>query len=413
MRKIMAVNAGSSSLKFQLLEMPEEKLIISGIVEKVGATTEIGEYSFKINGEKVLTGKEEIKDHARAVEIVLAGLMKLNVIKSFDEISGVGHRVVQGGPYFSGSCLVTEDVKKKIEELIPLAPLHNRPHLIGIEAFEKILPNVPNVVVFDTAFHQTMDELSYLYGTPYEWYTDYKVRKYGAHGTSHEYVAKTLAEVMGCDLKDLKVITCHIGNGASLTAIKDGKCVDTSMGLTPLDGFPMGTRSGHMDPTVLRYMHDQKGYDFDELITILNHKSGYLGVSGVSHDSRALEQAMKDAEKPDATKEEKEKGRRCKLAYDLQIKRICDYIGAYYLLMEGCDAMVFTAGIGENSSYLREGICKRCKVLGLELDEKINKDPSIRGKIQKISTDKSKIAVYIIPTNEELVIARDVMRLTK
>ena len=413
MRKIMAVNAGSSSLKFQLLEMPEEKLVVSGIVEKVGATTEIGEYSFKINVKKVLEGKEEVKDHARAVEIVLEGLMKLKVIDSFDEISGIGHRVVQGGPYFSGSCLVTEDVKAKIAELIPLAPLHNKPHLIGIEAFEKILPNVPNVVVFDTAFHQTMDELSYLYGTPYEWYTDYKVRKYGAHGTSHQYVANTLAETIGKDVKDLKIITCHIGNGASLTAVKGGKCVDTSMGLTPLDGFPMGTRSGHMDPTVLRYMHDQKGYSFDELITILNYKSGYLGISGVSHDSRMLEECMKKGSEPNATKEDKEKARRCKLAYDVQIKRIVDYVAAYYVLMEGCDAIVFTAGIGENSAYLRSGICKRVKVLGVEIDEKLNADPSIRGKIQKISTDKSKVLVYIIPTNEELVIARDVMRLTK
>ena len=413
MRKIMAVNAGSSSLKFQLLEMPEEKLIISGLVERIGASNGLGAYSFKIDGKKVLEGEEAVPDHAKAVEIVLDGMMKLKVINSFDEISGVGHRVVQGGPYFDGSCLVTKDVKDKIAELIPLAPLHNRPHLIGIEAFEKILPNVPNVVVFDTAFHQTMPEECYLYGTPYEWYTDYKVRKYGAHGTSHQYVAGEVAKCMGKDLKDLKVITCHIGNGASLTAVKDGKCLDTSMGLTPLDGFPMGTRSGHMDPTVLRYMHDQVGYDFDELITILNYKSGYLGISQYSHDSRDLENAMNKGMKPDATPEEKELGRKCKLAFDVQIKRICDYIGSYYVLMGGCDAMVFTAGIGENCQYLREQICTRCEVLGVKIDNKLNWDNSIRGKVTKLSTDDSKIAIYVIPTNEELVIARDVMRLTK
>ena len=409
MRKIMAVNAGSSSLKFQLLEMPAEKLIVSGLVERI--KTEQGHYVFKVNGEKVIDRSLPIMDHAKAVELVLEGLIEKHFVESLDEISGVGHRIVQGGPYFSGSCLVTPEVKEKIRELIPLAPLHNGPHLVGIEAFEKVLPGVPNVVVFDTAFHQTMPEECFLYGTPYEWYTDYKVRKYGAHGTSHQYVAGELARLAGKDIKDLKIITCHLGNGASLTAVKDGKCLDTSMGLTPLDGFPMGTRSGNMDPTVLSYMADKKGYTLKELIYILNNESGYKGISGFSHDSRDLDDAIEKAKNPKATPEEKERGRRAWTALNLQYKRIADYIGSYYVLMGGVDAIVFTAGIGENSPLCRSEICKRVKVLGVEIDEELNK--KIHGDVCKLSTDKSKVLVYVIPTNEELVIARDVMRLTK
>lgn len=402
MRKIMSVNAGSSSLKFQLLEMPEENLIVSGIVEAIGPGCN-GHVVFKKDGKKIIDEHLEVVDHAQAVEIVLKALIEKNIIKSFDEISGVGHRIVQGGSYFKGSCLVTKEVKDKIEELIPLAPLHNGAHLIGINAFEKVLKDVPNVVVFDTSFHQTMPETSYLYGTPLEWATKYKCRKYGAHGTSHEYVAGECSKLMKKPIEDLKIITCHIGNGASITAVEGGKCVDTTMGLTPLDGFPMGTRSGSLDPTVVQYMCKQLNVGVDEIIRMLNNESGYKGISGVSNDSRILEENL--------TSDDKEKARRCKLAFDLQFKRVCDYIGSYYVLMEGADAIVFTAGIGENSAYFRENICKRLKVLGVEISKELNESPDREARI--ISTPNSKIKVYVIPTNEELVIARDVMRLTK
>lgn len=408
MQKIMAVNAGSSSLKFQLLEMPAENLIVSGLVENIGPN-EMGHVTFKVNGEKIIDKDEKVLDHEVAVKIVLDGLLEKKLIKSFDEITGVGHRVVQGGSYFSDSCLVDEDVLAKIEELIPLAPLHNGPHLVGIRAFQSVLKDVPNVVVFDTSFHQTMPETSYLYGVPYEWMTDYKVRKYGAHGTSHKYVANECARFLGKDVKDLKIVTCHLGNGASLTAVKDGKCLDTTMGLTPLDGFPMGTRSGSLDPTVIQYMNKQTGMSIDEIINALNKKSGYLGISGVSNDSRRVEAKLNVPE--NASEEEKEVSRRCHLAFDLQYKRIADYIGSFYVLMEGIDAIVFTAGIGENSDYCREKICERLKVLGVELNKSVNN--GLRGKEALISSENSKIKVCVIPTNEELVIARDVVRLTK
>ena len=412
MRKIMAVNAGSSSLKFQLLEMPAEKVIVSGIVERI--KTDQGAYSFKVDGKKVIDRKGlPIKDHAQAVQLVLDGLLELKLVESLEEISGVGHRVVQGGAYFSDSCVVTPEVKAKIEELCDLAPLHNPAHIVGINAFEKVLPNVQNVVVFDTSFHQTMPKEAFLYGTPMSWYRDYKVRKYGAHGTSHKYVAHEVAKLMGKPIEELKIVTCHLGNGASLAAVKDGKCLDTTMGLTPLDGIPMGTRSGHMDPTVLSYMHDQTGWDLKEIIRKLNNESGYLGMSEYSHDSRDLDDAVVAASKPDATEEEKELGARCKLALDVQYKRIADYIGGYYIYMKGIDVIVFTAGIGENCAYLRDQLCQRLSVLGIEIDNELNYDNSIRGKVIKLSTDNSKVAVYILPTNEELVIARDVMRLTK
>lgn len=411
MRKIMAVNAGSSSLKFQLLEMPAEKLIVSGIVERI--KTDKGHVVFKANGAKVVDYSLPIADHAQAVELVLSGLIEKKFVESLDEISGVGHRVVQGGAYFSDSCVVTEDVKAKIKELCSLAPLHNPAHIVGIEAFEKVLPSVPNVVVFDTSFHQTMSEEVFLYGTPMSWYRDYKVRKYGAHGTSHKYVAYEVAKLMGKPVEELKIVTCHLGNGASLAAVKNGKCVDTTMGLTPLDGIPMGTRSGHMDPTVLSYMKEQTGWELEEIIKKLNNESGYLGMSEYSHDSRDLDDAVAAANKPDATEAEKELGARCKLALDVQYKRIADYIGSYYVLMSGIDVIVFTAGIGENCAYLRDQVSKRVEVLGVEIDNELNYDNSIRGKNIKLSTPNSKVAVYIVPTNEELVIARDVMRLTK
>ena len=393
--KIMSVNAGSSSLKFKLFEMPEEKVITEGNVERIGL--EDAYFTIKINGVK---RKEvlPIKDHAVAVTKLLDELISNKVVESLDEIVGVGHRVVQGGWYFNDSALVDDSVIAKIDELCSMAPLHNAAHLIGIRAFMKVLPNVPNVVVFDTAFHQTMAPEAYMYAIPYEWYTKYKMRKYGAHGTSHQYVAARCAELMGKDIKNLNIITCHIGNGASLSAVKGGKCIDTSMGLTPLEGVPMGTRSGNIDPTVLSYIQSKEGTSLPDLIQILNKKSGYLGVSGVSNDSRDLEEAFSKGNE------------RAGLALDIQYKRVADYIASYYCYLGGADAIVFTAGIGENSSRFRSQVIKRIAVLGAKINDERNK---VRGQEKLISTDDSKIAIYLIPTDEELVIARDVMRIGK
>ena len=393
--KIMSVNAGSSSLKFQLLEMPREEVIASGIVERI--YTDGACYKVKYNGEAFKGDLPKENDHAVAVKIILDLLLEKEIVKSLDEIAGVGHRIVQGGSYFSDSAVIDDEVISKIEELAPLAPLHNPAHLVGIRAVQKALPNVPAVAVFDTSFHQTMTDEAYMYGTPYSWYTDYKVRKYGAHGTSHKYVANKCAEVMGKPIEELKIITCHIGNGASISAVDGGKCVDTTMGLTPLDGIPMGTRCGSLDPTVLQYMNKQAGLDLDELLRICNKESGYLGISGFSNDSRDLE-------------ERKSFDPRCKLALNLQYKRIADYIGSYYIFMKGLDAIVFTAGIGENNAEMRENVLNRVSILGVQVDKEAN---NCRGVLREISTKDSKVKAFIIPTEEELMIARDVMRLTQ
>lgn len=401
MAKIMAVNAGSSSIKFQLLEMPSEEVIASGIMEKIGT---------KINGENVpgiftikYNGKKDeanpvLVDHAVGVELLLNALVEKGIVAKLDEITGVGHRVVQGGEFFKDSCLVDEAVVEKILDLASLAPLHNKAHVVGIKAFQKALPNVPQVVVFDTTFHQTMTPEAYMYATPYEWYTKYGIRKYGAHGTSHKYVSQRCAELMGKPLEDTKIIVCHLGNGASLSAVKGGKCVDTSMGLTPLEGIPMGTRSGNLDPTALEVVAKNEGKDISELIQILNKQSGYFGVSGVSNDGRDLTQGMNSGNE------------RCKLAFDLGAKRIVDYIASYYVYMGGCDAICFTAGMGENLGHFRRNICDRLSALGVELDYDLNNTLSDE---RIISTPNSKVKVYIVPTNEEVMIARDVIRLTK
>ncbi len=401
MAKIMAVNAGSSSIKFQLLEMPSEEVIASGIMEKIGT---------KINGENVpgiftikYNGKKEeanpvLVDHAVGVELLLNALVEKGIVAKLDEITGVGHRVVQGGEFFKDSCLVDEEVVEKILDLASLAPLHNKAHVVGIKAFQKALPSVPQVVVFDTTFHQTMTPEAYMYATPYEWYTKYGIRKYGAHGTSHKYVSQRCAELMEKPLEDTKIIVCHLGNGASLSAVKGGKCVDTSMGLTPLEGIPMGTRSGNLDPTALEVVAKNEGKDISELIQILNKQSGYFGVSGVSNDGRDLTQGMNSGND------------RCKLAFDLGAKRIVDYIASYYVYMGGCDAICFTAGMGENLGHFRRNICDRLSAIGVELDYELNNTLSDE---RIISTPNSKVKVYIVPTNEEVMIARDVIRLTK
>ena len=389
MAKIMAVNAGSSSIKFQLLEMPEEKVITSGVMERIGLAE--GIFTLKLNGKKEET-HPVLPTHAEGVQLLLDTLLKKGIVKSLDEINGVGHRVVQGGEFFKDSTLVDEKVIEKIAELADLAPLHNPAHIIGIKAFQKALPNVPQVVVFDTVFHQTMPEEAYMYATPYEWYEKYGIRKYGAHGTSHQYVSQRTAELLNKPLKDTKIIVCHLGNGASITAVEGGKSKDTSMGLTPLEGIPMGTRSGILDPTVVSYICEKEGKTAAEVVNILNKKSGYLGMSGIGNDAR------------DVTKAANEGNHRAQLTFAVQAKRIVDYIAAYYVYMGGCDAIAFTAGMGENLCHLRKKIIDRLGVLGVKLDEEANK---VMGEEALISTADSKIKVFVVPTNEEVMIARD------
>lgn len=393
MAKIMAVNAGSSSIKFQLLEMPAETVIASGVMERIGLAE--GIFTLKYNGKKEET-HPVLPTHAEGVELLLNTLVEKGIVKSLDEISGVGHRVVQGGEYFKDSSLVDETALEKIAELADLAPLHNPAHIIGIKAFQKALPNVPEVVVFDTVFHQTMPEEAYMYAVPYEWYEKYGIRKYGAHGTSHKYVSQRCAELMNKPLKDTKIIVCHLGNGASISAVEGGLCKDTSMGLTPLEGIPMGTRTGNIDPTVVSYICAKENKTASEVANILNKKSGYLGMSGRSNDAR------------DVTKGMEEGDHRCKLTFDVQAKRIADYVASYWLYLGGCDAICFTAGMGENLKHLRLNVAKRLAPLGVEIDEKLNDTFSDE---RIISTPNSKIKLYIIPTNEEVMIARDTVRI--
>lgn len=393
MTKIMAVNAGSSSLKFQLLEMPEEKTITSGIVERIGMKKSV--FTIKVNGDK-LEETLDIKDHGVAVNILLNKLLELKIIASFDEISGVGHRVVHGGAKIAESIILNEEEISYLESIVDLAPLHLGPNLIGIKAFKEVLPNVKHVGVFDTAFHHTMPEESFLYAVPWDWYERFQVRKYGFHGTSHKFVSDRCAEIMGKKPEEVNVIVCHIGNGASICAVKGGHSVDTSMGFTPLEGIPMGTRSGNVDPAVVEFMMTKKNKKAKEITNILNKQSGYLGVSGVSSDSR------------DLVAESANGNHRAQLAIDVQAKRIADYIASYYVYMGGADAIVFTAGIGENAKSTRSNVIERVKVLGVEIDEERN---NCRGIERLISTDESKIKVYVIPTNEEVMIARDTLAL--
>jgi acetate kinase len=393
MKKIMSINAGSSSLKFQLLNMPEETVIVEGIIERIGLGESI--FTIKIKGQKEKkVGK--IKNHSEAVQALLAALVEKNIVSSLDEIAGVGHRVVHGGEKFKDSVLIDNDVISQIELVSDLAPLHNPANLIGIKAFLEALPNVPEVAVFDTAFHQTMAPDAYMYSVPYEWYEKYGIRKYGFHGTSHKYVAETVAQFMGQDIKQLKIITVHVGNGGSLAAIKYGKCVDTSMGLTPLEGIPMGTRSGTIDPAIIEFIARKENKSLAEITEILNKKSGYLGVSGLSSDARDLRDAQLLG------------NQRAILAIELQNKKVADYIGSYFIYMGGVDAIVFTAGIGENSDETRQEVCDRISALGVKIDVQRNK---VRSELREISTSDSKVRVFLVPTNEELVIARDVIRL--
>ena len=389
--KILSVNAGSSSLKFQMYEMPEEKVLISGVFERIGINDSL--YTIKINSEKI-TKKAELPNHKEAVRILVEELLDNNVIKSLDEIKGIGHRVVQGADKFDKSVLIDDEVVEIISELSSLAPLHNPAAVTGIKAFKEIIPTAQAVAVFDTSFHQTMDKETYLYALPYNWYTDYQVRKYGAHGTSHNYVANRLSEIL--NKKDCKVIVCHLGNGGSITAVKDGKCVDTSMGFTPNAGVIMGTRCGDIDASIIPYMMKKTNMTYQDIDNAINKQSGFLGISGVSSDSRDIEDGIKQGNE------------RCLLAQHMFIRRVVDYIAKYYVLLNGVDAIAFTAGIGENSIDIRKGIIEKLAVLGIKIDEEKN---NVRGKEQLITTSDSSVPVYIIPTDEEVMIARDTYNL--
>lgn len=384
---ILSVNAGSSSLKFTGFEMPSEDVLISGVFERIGIGSSF--YTIKVNGEKIKK-EVDLPDHKVAFEILIKELLDNKIVNSLDEIKGVGHRVAQGGSYFKKSEIATDEVIEKVDELSSIAPLHNPPAVMGINAAKAVMPNAVQTVVFDTAFHQTMAPTEFMYAIPYSYYEDYDIRKYGFHGTSHKYVTMRMNEILGRN--DTKLITCHIGNGASISAVKDGKCVDTSMGLTPNAGLIMGSRCGDMDATVVTYIMEKTGMSPKEMDTVLNKQSGLLGISGVSSDSRDIENGIKDGNE------------RCILAQDMYVKRIVEYIAKYYVLLEGCDAIVFTAGVGENSISTRKQILDKLKVFGIKVDEEAN---NVRGVETKITTDDSKIPAFIIPTNEELMIAKD------
>lgn len=389
--KVLSINAGSSSMKFTAYEMPEESVLISGYIERIG----IGDsfYTLKINGDKV-EKHVDVFNHKQAFQIVVDELKNYNIVENLNDIVAMGHRIVQGGSYFDKSVVVDDDVMKKIEELAPLAPLHNPAALVGIRAAMEVFPNALQVVVFDTAFHQTMPEDKYLYALPYEWCRDYNVRRFGAHGTSHKYVSIRANEILG--RTDTRLITCHIGSGASISAVLNGKCLDTSMGLTPNAGLVMGTRCGDIDATILPYML-RKGFTVDELDNIMNKKSGFLGISGKYSDARDIVNGWNNGDS------------RCILARDMFVNRVVDYIAKYYFEMGGCDMIVFTAGMGEKSSPFRAQIMKRLEVIGIHLDEAANE--RCFGTFEKISTDDSKIPCYVIPTDEEVMIARDAYNL--
>ncbi|MEE0928674.1 MAG: acetate kinase [Acutalibacteraceae bacterium] len=395
--KILVINAGSSSLKYQLIDMNGEVLIAKGLCDRIGVP-ENSNIEHKV-GDKKFAEKVAMPTHVEAFEAVIKALTTGDgkVIDDISEIAAIGHRVVQGGSLYAESVLIDDKVLSDIEDLGELAPLHNPAHALAMRACTKVFgKDVPQVATFDTAFHQTMPAKAFMYGIPYEFYTDHKIRRYGAHGTSHRFVSARCAEVMGKDLKDIKMITCHLGNGCSISAIKDGVCVDTSMGLTPLDGFMMGTRSGGVDPSILTYLMKKCDISPDEMNTILNKKSGLLGVSGISNDSRDVIAAAEAGNE------------RAKLAFEMQNYQIAKFVGSYAAAMGGVDAIVFTGGIGENERRSRKYVCNMLEFLGFTLDLE-NNDTS--GKEIKISTEDSKVQVWVIPTNEELLIARDTLEI--
>lgn len=396
---ILVVNAGSSSLKYQLLNMDDESVIAKGNCDRIGIDGHISHKTF--DGRKVETEcsfPTHTEAFAKLVEVLTTG--EASVIKSMSEISAVGHRIVQGAEVFDKTTLVTNEVIDKIDEMKELAPVHNHAHALALHACQKVLPEgVPMVAVFDTAFHQTMPEKAFMFGLPYEDYENYHVRKYGFHGTSHRFVSHALADAMGKDIKDLKIVSCHLGNGSSITAVNGGKSVDTSMGFTPLDGVLMGTRTGAVDPSAVTYIQEKHGFSAAEMSEYMNKKSGFLGVSGISSDNRDITAA---AEKGD---------KRAILASEMLQYQIKKYIGSYAAVMNGLDAVLFTGGIGENAWEVREGVCKDMEFFGIKIDTEKNK--STRGELIKISTPDSKVEVWIVPTNEELLIARDTLAMIK
>ena len=389
--KILSVNAGSSSLKFQLYDMPEEKVLISGLMERIGVGNSF--YTIKVDGQKIKK-EVELNNHEQAFEVLVKELEENNVVKSLDEIKGIGHRVVQGGDYFDKTVVIDHEVLSKIEELSSLAPLHNPAAATGIKAAIEVFPNAVQTAVFDTAFHQTMPKENYLYALPYEWYENYKVRRYGAHGTSHKFVSERMNEILG--RTNTKLITCHIGNGASVSAVVNGKCLNTSMGLTPNAGLIMGTRCGDIDASIIPYVMEKTNMTPKEMDNAINKQSGLLALSRKSSDSRDIEEGIAQGDE------------NCILAQKMYVRRIVDYIAKYYVEMEGCDAIVFTAGIGEKAIDTRRDIINELGVLGVTLDEEAN---NVKSEERLISAKDSKIECWIIPTDEELMIARDTLAL--
>lgn len=397
---ILVLNCGSSSLKYQLINMEDESVIAKGLVERIGIDGSI--LTHKPTGKDKYVVETPMKDHNIAVKLVLDALMDAEhgVIKSTDEIAAVGHRVLHAGEKYIESCLVTEDVKKVVRECFDLGPLHNPANLIGIEAVEAAMPGKPNVAVWDTAFGGTMEPKAYLYAIPREYYEKYGVRRYGFHGTSHSFVSKRAAEVMGRPYDEVKTIVCHLGNGSSVSAVLNGKCVDTSMGLTPLEGLVMGTRSGDIDPAIMEFIAKKENLDIDGVMNVLNKKSGVFGISGgLSSDFRDLTDAMNAGDK------------KATIAMDVFSYRVAKYIGSYAAAMNGVDDIVFTAGIGENDDYVREEVCKYLGYLGVDFDSEVNK--GLRGKEAELTKEGSKVKVFVIPTNEELAIARETLALVK
>lgn len=391
--KILSINCGSSSLKFQMYEMPEEKVLISGVFERIGSENSF--YTLKLNGEKI---KKEtpILDHSKAVDILIKELFNYDIVESLDEIKGVGHRVVHGGEKYSKSVLIDDDVMNTIEELIPLAPLHNPANLMGIKAFEKDIPNAKQVAVFDTAFPESMPEESYMFTAPYEWYTKYGLRHYGFHGISHNYVVDYMKKEL--NKENINMINCHLGNGSTAACIKDGVCFDTTLGFSTNSGLMMGTRSGDIDPYIIPYIMKQSGMTFEEVLDNLNKKSGFLGVSGVSSDSRDIEDGIKEGNE------------RCILAQKLFVNRVVSYIAKFYLELKHVDAITFSGGIGENSIMTRAQILEGLEPLGVVLDSDAN---DVRGEFRLITKEDSKIPCYIVPTDEEVMIARDTYKYSK
>lgn len=396
--KVLVVNAGSSSIKYQVFNMDDESVLAKGLVDRVGIPGTTLEH--KPAGKDEVIIKKDLPDHTAGMKLVLEVLInpEYGVLSSMDEIGAVGHRVVHGGESFADSVVIDASVKKVIQDCFEIAPLHNPPNLMGIEACQELMPNVPHVAVFDTAFHQTMQPENYLYALPYEVYEKFKVRRYGFHGTSHYYVAHRAAEMLGKTYEDCKIITLHLGNGGSMAAIQDGKVVDTSMGFTPLEGLVMGTRSGDIDPAIVWFLMDKLGMDTAEANNYFNKKSGMLGLSGVSNDLRDVLEAANSGNE------------RAKIALAVYYNQVKGYIGNYMAKLNGCDCLVFTAGVGENGYDVREAICSDMDYLGVKMDVAKNK---VRGKEVDVATDDSKVRIFVIPTNEELVIARDTLRLSK